>query len=180
MLRPLLRISQWKIFRIELLDMRHLLIDVWQQFSNLIELWSYTKDSPSFSHFFFNTKIHESLAPGVTVWWIKFLLLPQHPLKSPLLGWISLTEGLVYPRSYTTEPRKVKLIGEIFQLCAWEMFPVISWNVSYFSSLSHPPHMFLSGRRGKRRSVFSFILSFYVPLWDLWTQFNYGTFQTKH
>lgn len=92
---------------------------------------------------FFNTKIHESLAPGVTVWWIQFLLLPQHRLKSPLLGWISLTEGLVYSRSYTTEPRKVKLIGKMFQLCAWEMFPAISWNYFYFSSF-FPPTTYVS------------------------------------
>lgn len=46
MLRPMPRISWWRVIGIELLDIKHLPIDVWQQFSNLIELWSCTTESP--------------------------------------------------------------------------------------------------------------------------------------
>lgn len=68
---------------------------------------------PPSHHLFFYTKIHESLASGVTEGWIKVILLPSHPLKSPQFSQISLTEGIIHPRSYTTEPRKVKLMGWI-------------------------------------------------------------------
>lgn len=106
--------------------------------------------SPTTFFFFFYTKIHESLATGVTVRWIKFLLLPLHCLKSPQFSWISQNEGLVHPRSQTTEPTQSGIDGRNFQLCAWEMFPAIRSTVFYFSilrptpPLTPKPHMSLS------------------------------------
>lgn len=145
MLRPQPGISWWEVIGIELLDIRHLPIDVWQQFSNPIELWSCTTASP-LSHplFFFYTKFHESLASGVTEGWIKVLLLPLHRLKSPQFSWISLNEGIVHPRSYTTEPRKVKLMGEIFNFVL-EKCSLQSVQMCFIFLLCLSPHMSHSG-----------------------------------
>lgn len=143
MLRPQPRISWWEVIGIELLDIRHLPIDVWQQFSNLIELWSCTTAPPIsyiLSLFFFYTKIHESLASGVTVGWIKVLLLPLHQLKSPQFSWISLNEGIIHPRSYTIEPHKVKLMGEIFNFVL-EKCSLQSVQMCFIFLFCLPPHM---------------------------------------
>lgn len=133
----------------------------------------------SLSLFFFYTKIHESLASGVTEGWIKVLLLPLHRLKSPQFSWISLTEGIIHPRSYTTEPRKVKLMGEIHNFVL-EKCSLQSVQMCFIFLLCLPPHMSHSGGRGKRRNVFSVYPPFYVQLQDLLTQFNYGTFPKRH
>lgn len=182
MLRPQPRISWWEVIGIELLDIRHLPADVWQQFSNLIEFWSCTTASaplpPSLSPFFY-TKIHESLASGVTEGWIKVLWLPLHRLKSPQFSWISLNEGIIHPRSYTTEPRKVKLMGEIFNFVL-EKCSLQSVQMCFIFLPSLSPHMSHSGEEANGEMFSPFIPPFYVQLLDLLTQFNYGTFPKRH
>lgn len=49
--------------------------------------------------FFSPEKIHESLGSGIAAGWIKVLLLPSNWLKSSQFSWISLTEGIIQPRS---------------------------------------------------------------------------------
>ena len=158
-LRPQPRISRWEVIGIEWLDIRHLPIDVWQQFSNLIEFWSCTTASPPsptifFFSFFFYTKIHESLASGVTEGWIKVLWLPLQRLKSPqfklnIFEWRDHSPKVIYNGATQSE-----IDGWDFQLCAREMFPAICSNVFYFSSL--PLATYVSQRgRGKWRNVSS-------------------------
>lgn len=127
----------------------------------------------------FYTKIHESLAPGVTEGWIKVLLHPSHRLKSPQFAWISLNEGIAHPRSYTTEPRKVKLMAEIFNFVL-EKCSLQSVQMCFIFVRCLMPHMSHSGGGGKWRNVFSIYTQFYVQLKDLLTRFNYGTFPKWH
>lgn len=166
MLRPQPRISWWEVIGIELLDIRHLSIDVWQQFSNLIEFWSCTTAShpptPSLSFFFslfFYTKIHESLASRVTEGWIKVLLLPFHWLKSLQFSWISLNEGIIHPRSYTAEPRKVKLMSEIFNFVL-EKCSLQSAQMCFVFLLRPLSHMSRSGREATGEMYSPFIPCF--------------------
>lgn len=159
MLRPQPRISWWEVIGIELLDIRHLPTDVWQQFSNLIELWSWTTASPSPTLSFFYTKIHESLASGVTEGWIKVLLLPLHRLKPPQFSWISLNEGIVHSRSYTTEPRKVKLMGEIFNFVP-EKCSLQFVQMCFIFLLCLSPHMSHSGEEANEEMYSPFIPRF--------------------
>lgn len=58
------------------------------------------------------------------------------------------------------EPCKVKLMGEIFQLCAWEMFPAIASNVFYLSSFSSLRVCLPMG--GKGAGGAPFLPSFYL------------------
>lgn len=181
MLRPQPRISWWEVIGIELLDIRHLPIDVWQQFSNLIELWSCSTSSPPspILSFFFYTKIHESLASGVTVGWIKVLWLPLLWLKSPQFSWISLNEGIIHPRSYTTEPHKVKLMGENFNFVL-EKCSLQSAQMCFIFLLCLSLHMSHSGEEANAEMFSPFISPFYVQLQDLLTLFNYGAFLKLH
>lgn len=134
--------------------------------------------SPTILSFFY-TKIHESLATGVTKGWIKVLLLPLHRLKSPQFSWISLNERIIHARSYTTKPRKVKLMAEIFNFVL-EKCSLQSVRM-YFIFLRCLPATYVSQRgRGKWRNIFFVYSPFYVQLWDLLTQFNYGTFPKRH
>lgn len=179
-LGPPPRISWWEVIGIELLDIRHLPTDVWQQFSNLIELWSCTTSPPPpILPFFFKTKIHESLASGVAVGWIKVLWLPLLRLKSPQFSWISLTEGIIHPRSYTTEPHKVELMGEISSF-ALEKCSLQSVQMCFIFLPRLSLHMSRSGEEANGEMFSPFILHFYVRLQDLLTLFNYGACLKLH
>lgn len=165
------KIPWWRVSGIELLDIRHLPIDVWQQFSNLIELWSCTTAS---TISFFYTKIHESLTSGVTKGWIKVLLLPFAPTEIPSVQLNISNEGIIHPRSHTTKPRKVELMAGIFNFVL-EKCSLQSVQMCFIFLHCLPPHM--SHSRGEANRVYS---PFYVQLRDLLTQFNYETFPKWH
>lgn len=114
--------------------------------------------SPTLSLFFY-TKIHESLASGVTVGWIKVLLLPLRWLKSPQFSWISLNEGIIHPRSYTTELSKMKLMGEIFNFVL-EKCSLQSVQLCFIFLLCFPPRMSHSGGEANGEMYSPFIPRF--------------------
>lgn len=184
MVRPQPRFSWWEVIGIELLDIRHLPVDVWQQFSNLIELRSCTISPPSFSYpslslsLLFYTKIHESLASGVAVGWIKVLWLPLLWVRGPSVQ-LNISEWRDHSLKVThSRATQSGIDGRDFQLCAWEMFPAIcSCDVFYFSVSRfqlHTSHSRGEENRGKHSPRSSPPL--YVQLQDLLTLFNYGAF----
>lgn len=153
-----------KSLELSYFDIRHLPIDVWQQFSNLIELWSCTAAPccPPSQPLFFYTKIHESLVSGVTEGWKEVLWLPSHQLKSPQLNiseWRDHSPKVIYNRATESE-----IDGWDFQLCAWEMFPAICSNVLYFSSRFLVPYVSQQGRGKWRHVSYIYPLRFYGQL----------------
>lgn len=164
MLRPEPRISRWRVIGIKLLDIRYLPIDVWQQFSNLIELWSCTAESPH---------CHPLLLLQQDPWIISFwshkgmnksFIAPFAPTEIPSVQ-LNISEWKNHsPKVIYNEATQSEIDGWDFQLCAWEMFPAICSNVFFFSSL--PPDTYVSqrgvggGANGELHSPF--IPPFYV------------------
>lgn len=133
---------------------------------------------PSLFLSFFYTKIHESLASGVAVGWIKVLWLPLLWVRGPSVQ-LNISEWRDHSLKVThSRATQSGIDGRDFQLCAWEMFPAIcSCDVFYFSVSRFPPHTSHSrgeenrGKHSPRSSP-----PFYVRLQDLLTLFNYGAF----
>lgn len=131
--------------------------------------------------FFFSSpyaKIHESLASGVTEGWIKVLLLPLHRLKSPQFSWISLNEGIIHPRSYTTELRKVKLMAEIFNFVL-EKCSLQYVQMCFIFLLRSPPHVSHSGGEANGEIYSPFIPHFMCSFWIYWHNLIMGPSQNS-
>lgn len=149
-----------------------------------------TSPSPTSSPttFFFYTKIHESLATGVTVRWIKIFIAPFALPEIPSVQ-LNISERRARSPKVTDNRANAKWNwwAKFSTLCLRNVPCNPLHCVLFFYSVPNPPppypqatYVSQQGRGKQLKTSSPFIPRFYVQLRDLLTQFNYGTFPKWH
>lgn len=140
-----------------------------------------------FFFFFFYTKIHESLATGVTVRWIKIFIAPFALPEIPSVQ-LNISERRARSPKVTDNGANAKWNwwAKFSTLCLRNVPCNPLHCVLFFYSVPNPPpypqatYVSQQGRGKQLKTSSPFIPRFYVQLRDLLTQFNYGTFPKWH